>query len=114
MSVATENQNDAKLKFASRENEDESSFPVSDVVRVVIDDHDFLLRNSQDDSKDVKISLPKLIQRIKQAPGDGDGLRVRIYRKTTARASTEENLKNELATAGIEETAIFWVPTPVK
>jgi hypothetical protein len=96
------------------QNQDDASIPVPDVVRVLIDDREFLLRSANDDSRDAKISLPKLIQLIEQAPGDADGLRVRIYRKTTARASAEESLKDKLTAAGIEDAAVFWVPNPVK
>ena len=60
------------------------------------------------------IELPELIRLIEQAPGDADGLRVRVYLKSTARASAEENLKTALKEAGINEASIFWVPTPVK
>ena len=86
---------------------------VSDVVRVLIDDRKFKLK-SEISGAEIPVDLEKLIELIQQAPGDKDGLRVRIYRTTTARASAEESLKQELTAAGIDETAIFWVPTPVK
>ncbi len=90
---------------------DDPSLVVSDVVKVVIDDRMFLLRQ---EDKDVTIELPKLIQLIKQVPGDKDGYRVRIYEKSTARASAEESLKKALAEAEIPDTVVLWVPSPVK
>ena len=86
---------------------------VSDVVRVLIDDRKFKLK-SEISGAEIPVDLKKLIELIQQAPGDEDGLRVRIYRTTTSRASAEESLKQELTAAGIDETAIFWVPPPVK
>ena len=88
--------------------------PVPKVVRVVIDEENFLLRQANDGSKDVPITLLNLIKLIDQAPGDADGLRVRIYEKLTARAEAEENLKKELSKSGIPDAAIFWVPTPIE
>lgn len=90
-----------------------TSQDVSDVVRVLIDDRKFKLK-SEISGAEIPVDLKKLIELIQQAPGDEDGLRVRIYRTTTSRASAEESLKQELTAAGIDETAIFWVPPPVK
>ncbi len=87
---------------------------VPDVVRLLIDDRQYYLRSENGGDQDVPIELPELIRLIEQAPGDADGLRVRVYLKSTARASAEENLKTALKEAGINEASIFWVPTPVK
>ncbi len=77
------------------------------VVRVLINEHDFLLRS---EGKDTPISLKKLVELIQQAPGDDDGIRVRVYEKMTARAKAEDDLKEALTAAGIPDTAVFWVP----
>ena len=92
----------------------DAPLPVPKVVRVVIDEETFLLRQANDGSKDVPITLPNLIKLIDQAPGDEDGLRVRIYEKLTARAEAEENLKKELLKSGIPDASVFWVPTPIE
>jgi hypothetical protein len=112
-SIGTEPSQNSQIKLVNRESEPESTFTVPKVVRVVVDGYDYLLRTSKDSSSDQKISLPKLIDLIQQAPGD-DGLKVRIYRTTNARASAEEKLKDELNSAGIDDAEVFWVPTPVK
>lgn len=89
---------------------DDVQIPVPEVVRVLIDEEQFLLRQANDGTKDVPITLSKLIQLIERAPGDRDGLRVRIYERLTARASAEEELKKALVAAGIQDSAVFWVP----
>ena len=93
---------------------EELPIAVPDVVRILIDDRQYYLRSDNGGEQDVPIELPKLMRLIEQAPGDNDGLRVRVYLKTTARASAEENLKTALKEAGINEASVFWVPTPVK
>ena len=80
----------------------------SQVIKVLIDDRQFLLRDGKTDQP---IALPKLIGLIKDAPGDADGVRVRIYQKLSARVSAEEQLKEALAEAQIPDAAIFWVPS---
>jgi hypothetical protein len=98
---------------ANAEAPEEPSTPIQvpDVVKVVIDDRKFILRNV---SGDQPITLPNLIQLIKKAPGDADGVRVRIYEKSTARTSAEEELKAALVEGGIHENSIFWVPPSMK
>lgn len=93
---------------------EESPDVVPDVVRVLIDDRQYYLRSENGGDGDTPIELPKLIRLIEKAPGDDDGLRVRVYLKSSARASAEENLKSALKEAGINEASVFWVPTPVK
>ncbi len=93
---------------------EELPIPVPKVVRILIDERQYYLRSENIDGQDTPIELPKLMRLIEQAPGDDDGLRVRVYLKATARASAEENLKIALKEAGINEASVFWVPTPVK
>lgn len=80
---------------------------VPKVVKVLIDDRQFLVR---EEGKDVPIEMPQLMALIKKAPGDDDGTRVKIYERMSARVSAEEELKKQLADAGIPDTAIIWVP----
>ena len=51
---------------------------------------------------------------IQAAEGDEDGIRLKIYRNDSTRASSEEKLKQALAEAGVADTAVFWVPTSDK
>jgi hypothetical protein len=93
---------------------EELPISVPDVVRILIDERQYYLRSDNSGDQDVPIELPKLMRLIEQAPGDNDGLRLRVYLKATARASAEENLKTALKEAGISEASVFWVPAPVK
>jgi len=76
-------------------------------VRVVVDEHNYLLREG---GKEESIQLPQLIKLIEKAPGDEEGIRVKIYQKLSARMAALEEIKKELNAAGIPDTAIFWVP----
>lgn len=78
------------------------------VVRVLIDDREYLLQGASGDSP---ISLTKLIDLIKKAPGDEDGIRVRIKEKSNMRMSMEEKLKDALTAAGIPDSAVLFVPS---
>ena len=101
----------AQPASVSIDSQGELPVTIPDVVKVLIDERDFLLRQADED---VPITLSNLIHLIKQAPGNEDGVRLRIYEKSSARASAEESLKQALVDAGIPDSAIFWVPTPVK
>lgn len=106
---------DDSKTVATTESPDEikSDLPtvIPDVVKVLIDERQFLLRQP---TGDTPIALSKLMQIVKQAPGDSDGFRVRIYEKASARPSAEEKLKEALVESEIPDSAVLWVPTPVK
>lgn len=114
VSGPTESTASPRVALADRSSDDEKSVPMTEVVRVLIDDRDYFLKSPSDDSFSVKITLANLIKRIQLAPGDEDGIRVRIYEKGTARVLAEENLKKELSAAGVSDAAVFWVPGPVQ
>ena len=77
----------------------------ADVLRVVIDEHQYLLKS---EGKETPIKLADLIERIKQTPGDSDGVRLKIFQKETARVKAEEDLKSALSEAQIADTAVLW------
>lgn len=114
VSLHSDSTGDGRVQLADPSGADENAAPLTDVVRVLIDDRDYFLRSPKDDSFTVKITLPNLIKRIKETTGDNDGIRVRIYERATARVLAEENLKKELTAAGINDAAVFWVPNPVQ
>ena len=99
---------------AGEPEKNDTPIAIPQVVRVVIDEEHFLLRQVHDGTRDTPITMEKLIRLIEQAPGDADGLRVRIYEKFTARPKAEESLKKALEVAGIKDSAVLWVPTPIK
>ena len=112
-SVSTDGTNQSKtttnLSNDSDKTSDDAPTAVPKVVKVIIDDRAYLLRGANGNNS--SITLSNLIKLIKQAPGDEDGVRVRIYEKANARMSADENLKKALEEAEIPSTAIFWVPT---
>ena len=78
------------------------------VVTVLIDDRSYALV-LQVGSETVyrPVDLPDLVREASAATGNSDGLRVRILRRESARASTEENLYAALADAGITGDAVY-------
>ena len=113
--VSTESDGKIKVTPDSSDESDERDVPLTmqrpEVIKVVIDDHEFLLRKT---TGDFPVSLPQLMKLVKSAKGDTDGFRLRIYEKSTARMSSEEDLKNALVSHGIPDSAVLWVPIPVK
>lgn len=102
---------EAKSRAADKVDEEAVPGKGPDVINVVIDEKQFLRLIGK---KTTSISLEKLIDLVKQAPGDQDGVRVKIYEKDSARASAEEALKTALKKAEIPADSIFWVPGQFK
>lgn len=99
---------DADRTPADKEQSESPSLPSSaKFVKVMIDDREFLLVNG---TKEEPITLERLMELVKQVPGDDDGIRLRIYEKSTARMSSEESLKEAIEREKIPETAVMWVP----
>ena len=59
------------------------------------------------------MTLTKVVALAKAASGDEDGIRVRIYRKPSSRASTENELQDALIDAGITENQTVWIANPI-
>ena len=79
------------------------------VIKVTVDERTFSLRSEEAGER--PIELRELIEMVKTAKGDADGIRLRIYRKPSSRASAEMALQTALTDAGIREEAVHWVPT---
>lgn len=76
-------------------------------VEVLIDDRDFYLRRGAGEGAEwVKANGDSVVSYAKQAAGDSAGVRVRIFRKPTARASAEETLIEALGVAGLTSAEI--------
>lgn len=110
--VGNENSGTAPVETTSNSNQKDSEKPitVSNVVRIVIEDTTYYLKDEKDDTRRAAISLKDLVEFVKQAPGDNDGIRIRVYENANMRMSIESDLKKALEAAGIPETAIFIVP----
>lgn len=80
------------------------------IVRVVIDDQSYFVRN---EGGDEPIDLKQIVALARAAAGDEDGIRIRIYRKFSSRTSAELALSTALAEGGIKDDQTVWVPTPI-
>lgn len=76
-------------------------------LHVLIDDFDYLIRIRKDDEQWTGIDLDRLLVVAAEAPGDTNGIRVRVQKRVTARASAEEKLRGALAAQGIGSDAVF-------
>ncbi len=72
------------------------------VVEVLIDERNFLLRRGTDDNAEwVPADADAIAAYARQAPGDESGIRVRIHRKPSARAASEDELNEALRGVGL-------------
>ena len=77
-------------------------------LHVLIDDFDYLIRIRKDgDEQWTGIDLDRLLVVAAEAPGDSNGIRVRVQKRVTARASAEQKLRDALAAQGIGSDAVF-------
>ena len=75
---------------------------------VLIDEHDYLIDVSDTRQPDWQpIDLERLVTVARQADGDSNGIRVRIEKRVTARASAEQQILSTLETVGIGADAVF-------
>lgn len=76
-------------------------------VRVVIRDRSYYLKQSREEQP---IALQDLVALVQQAQGDEDGIRLRVYRAESSRATAELQLQEALRAVDIPESAIYWSP----
>lgn len=76
------------------------------VVAVVISGDKYLLSSTGDESKATAAELADVARAALIAPGDGQGIRVRIFRKKDATAGAKLDLFSKLNDAGIPSEAI--------
>jgi len=84
------------------------ALPAPDVLKVVIADRSYFIRSPEGDQAS---DLSEVVAMAKAAPGDQDGIRVRVYRKATSRPAVEIALNDALIASGLTEEQIVWVPT---
>lgn len=83
------------------------------VLQVRIDGRDFLLWPADSTSRNLqKVDLPAVVEAARIYPGNQDGIRVRVSRSKTSKASVELQLRNELGKAGIAADQIEWLNGP--
>lgn len=84
---------------------------VPDSLKVVIKDRALYLRSETGDSP---IDVLALVGMVKSAKGDGDGIKLRIYRTESARVTAEVDLRKALSEASVAESAIYTSPDMVE
>jgi len=81
----------------------------SPVVTVLIEGHSYLILRSIEGVDSWEHAERESVVRLaKQAGGDEDGVRVRVLRRQSARASAENELRQALADAGLSGDAVYW------
>lgn len=96
---------------SSEESEDSDKPNVvgtQEVVVVIIDDRSYFLR-ADIGVTETRVSLDALIELVKNAQGNEDEIRLRVFRRNSARASTENALKQALSDSQIPSAAVQWV-----
>lgn len=86
---------------------DEEKAIAGNVLTVLIDEHDYLMQiPGTTDPVYRRTELTRLVELAKRAKGDTNGIRVRILRRESARASAENQIKADLMHAGLTADAI--------
>lgn len=91
--------------------DDGKVLPVRQTLDVVVDEDQFYVMN--DDTKSAATTptpLSGIVEQASRTTSDPDGLRVKVYRRASSRASAESRLADELAKAGIDKNQIYWHP----
>ena len=79
-----------------------------EMLNVVIDEHMYLVQDSGNETEVWRpVELKQLIEAAQQTTGDSNGIRVRIQKKVTSRASAEQRILAALQQAGISSDAVF-------
>ena len=77
------------------------------VVEALIDDREFFLRRGTgDDAEWIPAEPDAIAAYARQAPGDESGVRIRIRRKPSAKAGSEQELNEALLGAGLTDAEI--------
>jgi len=79
------------------------------VLQVLIDGREYFVQASGSSTGDYRpVSLDELVALALNATGDEDGIRVRITRRGSSRATAEMALRDRLVAAGLTDEAIRW------
>ena len=80
----------------------------AEVVNVLIDGRTYFLRSLVGGKEEHRrIELPALVDLAKAARGNEDGIRIRISRRESSRASAENLLQEKLTEAGLRKQSIY-------
>ena len=105
------NPSDAAVSSESRKaglTNDKKTAMLGNTLHILIDDFDYRIRTRNGGGEQwTRIDLDRLLIHAAEAPGDSNGIRVRVQKRVTARASAEQNLRDALAARGIGSDAVF-------
>ncbi|MFH1303514.1 MAG: hypothetical protein ABIK07_20845 [Planctomycetota bacterium] len=91
-----------------KQNKSQSELPLK-VLDILIDDRSYLIKaGSQPQDHYRPAEMEEIVQQARQTTGDEDGIRIRVYRKGSARVIPESLLKEELQKAGLSPQVIDW------
>ncbi len=86
---------------------DEQRIAAAQVLTVLITEHDYMIQMPSDSELIYRpVELDRLVEMAAETQGDSNGIRVRILRRDSARASAEEQLKLDLSRRGIGSDAV--------
>lgn len=108
--TATPNQEPAPAEDSTDDHltADEKAALSDNTLVVLIDEHNYQIQIPADDgARWTPIELQRLVEVAQQAPGDSNGIRVRIQKRVTARASAEQKILTALQDADIGSDAVF-------
>ncbi len=87
---------------------DEKQALTDGVLTLLIDEYEYLMKiPASADSVYRPVELSRAVALAKQAKGDSNGIRVRVQRRESSRASAEHRLMNELQHGGIGSDAVY-------
>lgn len=102
---------DAQVKVESSQSEVPVDDDAGKVVDIVIDQEAYLVKQADGSRKPA--SLDELKTLVAAAPGNADGIKVRIAKKASSLLQTERDLDQLLESAGIDASAVRRIPDPV-
>lgn len=87
--------------------------PEDGVLDVWIEDRQFAIRGGanpreSESTQRTAVPLETVVERARETVGNEDGIRVRIFRAASSRASAEQALKDALEAAGFSEHSLRW------
>lgn len=86
----------------------DNSLYIAGFITVLIDDRSYAFVKKVDDELVFEAAeLPAIVEQATKAPGNEDGIQVRVLRRPSARYSAETNLRMALADGGIAREAIY-------
>lgn len=106
--VSTSTGDQTETASSSNSDQTDNNLPTAGLITVLIDDRAYSIAKADGDNiVYTPTAIAAIVQQAQQVPGNEDGIKVRVLRKESARATAESNLRNALVDAGIDAGAIY-------